>query len=240
MKKTLGGDCGHSDRAAAVPDRAGRHGAGRPERRLSLDDGPAADGGAELSVLLGLCLLISHFRSMRVRISLWLGLNLLCAVLGMANYYKLIYRLEPILLTDVTQIHEALETMGGMDFHFDMARLWAWVIGTAVAMAAAIFLLKQKRERRWFVLPLAGLMLAVGTPFLCTYELAGGGNRYDMVDQAQHDGCLYTAFAAENYRHATMRVDYSKEKTEEAYRTLEAEALKQTVQGTKSPTSFWC
>ena len=181
--------------------------------------------------LLGLCLLISHFRSMRVRVCLWLGLNLLCAVLGMANYYKLIYRLEPILLTDVTQIHEALETMGGMDFHFDMARLWAWVIGTAVAMAAAVFLLKQKRERRWFVLPLAGLMLAVGTPFLCTYELAGGGNRYDMVDQAQHDGCLYTAFAAENYRHATMRVDYSKEKTEEAYRALEAEALQQTVQG---------
>ena len=72
--------------------------------------------------LLGLCLLISHFRSMRVRVCLWLGLNLLCAVLGMANYYKLIYRLEPILLTDVTQIHEALETMGGMDFHFDMAR----------------------------------------------------------------------------------------------------------------------
>ena len=88
--------------------------------------------------LLGLCLLISHFRSMRVRISLWLGLNLLCAVLGMANYYKLIYRLEPILLTDVTQIHEALETMGGMDFHFDMARLWAWVIGTAVAMVSGI------------------------------------------------------------------------------------------------------
>ena len=88
---------------------------------------------------------------------------LLCAVLGMANYYKLIYRLEPILVTDVTQIREALETMGGMDFHFDMGKLWTWVIGTAVLMAAAILLLKQKRERRWLALPLAGLMLA----FVC-------------------------------------------------------------------------
>ena len=191
--------------------------------------------GLNYLFLLGLCLMISHFRSRRVRVCLWLGLNLLCAVLGMANYYKLIYRLEPVLLTDVTQIHEALETMGGMDFHFDMARLWAWVIGTAALMTAAVLLLKQKRERRWFALPLAGLMLAVGTPFLCTYELAGGGNRYDMVDQARHDGCLYTAFAAENYRHATMRVDYSQEKTEAAYRTLEAETLRQTVQGDEIP-----
>ena len=98
--------------------------------------------GLNYLFLLGLCLMISHFRSRRVRICLGLAVMLLCAVLGMANYYKLIYRLEPILLTDVTQIHEALETMGGMDFHFDMARLWAWVIGTAVAMTAAVFLLK--------------------------------------------------------------------------------------------------
>lgn len=122
-----------------------------------------------------------------------------------------------------------------MDFHFDMGKLWTWVIGTAVLMAAAILLLKQKRERRWLALPLAGLMLAVGTPFLCTYELAGGGNRYDMVDQTRHDGCLYTAFAAENYRHSTMRVDYSQEKTEAAYRALEAETPTQTAQGEEIP-----
>lgn len=191
--------------------------------------------GLNYLFLLGLCLMISHFRSRRVRVCLGLAVMLLCAVLGMANYYKLIYRLEPILVTDVTQIHEALETMGGMDFHFDMGKLWTWVIGTAVLMAAAILLLKQKRERRWLALPLAGLMLAVGTPFLCTYELAGGGNRYDMVDQTRHDGCLYTAFAAENYRHSTMRVDYSQEKTEAAYRALEAETPTQTAQGEEIP-----
>ena len=66
--------------------------------------------------LLGLCLMISHFRSRRVRVCLWLGLNLLCAVLGMANYYKLIYRLEPILVTDVTKFTRHWRPWAGWTF----------------------------------------------------------------------------------------------------------------------------
>lgn len=174
--------------------------------------------------MLGVCLLLDFFRSYRLKIGLYLAFCLFCALLGVANYYKLTFRLEPVLLSDVTQLGDAMATVTGLDFHID----WGLVAGVCLPLCAAAVvcccLVKQRRSKRRVLLPILGLCLVTAIPFLCTYERAGGGDRFDMADQARNDGCLYTAFAAENYRRSLMRLDYSQAETESAYRRLKADA----------------
>ncbi|MEG2251720.1 MAG: hypothetical protein RSC98_01645, partial [Clostridia bacterium] len=73
-------------------------------------------------LLLGLCLLFSIARSDRLRAGLTLGLGLVLALWGIANHYKLLYRLEPVLLSDITQIGDAAATLTGLHIQIDRAQ----------------------------------------------------------------------------------------------------------------------
>ncbi|MEG0741054.1 MAG: LTA synthase family protein [Clostridia bacterium] len=174
-------------------------------------------------LLLGLCLLFSIARSDRLRAGLTLGLGLVLALWGIANHYKLLYRLEPVLLSDITQIGDAAATLTGLDFQID----WAQILCVCAAFIAAIvlccFFVKTRRAKRGFVLPVLGLALLLGLPPLCTFERAVGSVRTDMVDHAKNEGCLYATVAVENYRRAIMRVDYAEQEVREGYRSLAAQ-----------------
>lgn len=165
------------------------------------------------------CLLLCLFPSRRVRVSCVLTLGLLCALLGIVNRYKMFYRMEPILFTDISQLSDAREAAAGLSLDIDFAQIW-WVLGGFAALFAAGIILVRGRARSGAVLPLLGAALLVAMPPLCTFSMAGGGARYDMVDQARTDGTLYAAIAMENHRRALMRVDYDESGVRAQYRAL--------------------
>ncbi|MDD3334888.1 MAG: LTA synthase family protein [Eubacteriales bacterium] len=173
--------------------------------------------------VLGLCFLLSIFRSNRLRVSLTLGLLLIGALFGVTNHYKLLYRLEPILWTDISQLGDAAATVGNLAFDIDFTQI-AWICGLFVlGVGLCCWRIRGKAPKRSLWLPLAGLALVCGVPFLCTFSLANGSVRTDMADHARNEGCLYTAFAMENHRRGLMRIDYEEAKVEEAYAGLQQE-----------------
>ena len=60
------------------------------------------------------CLLLCLVPSRRARLCSLLALGLLCAVLGIANRYKIFYRMEPLLFSDVAQLGDAWQAAAGL------------------------------------------------------------------------------------------------------------------------------
>ena len=186
-----------------------------------------------LALLWGVGLLLSLVVSDRRRILATLVLTLFFAVLGVANHYKLVYRLEPILLTDITQLGDLKATVTGLKFDIDLRPLLLMGCLFLVLCAATCALVKTRRVTRP-VLPAAlGLMLVLLLPRLCTFELAGGGAYTDMGVHARNEGSLYAAIAMENHREALMRVDYDEGEVRASY-----DALAQQAQQTASEAAL--
>lgn len=183
----------------------------------------------------GTCLFLCVFRSHKVKASLYAVICLFCALLGLSNYYKITFRLEPVLVTDITQLREAVTVMGGNDFKINP---WFFVTAGVLAIAAIVLsciFLKGKSKKRYFIPAIIGLALLIFIPSQCTFEHSNTANRYDLVDHAEHSGCLYTAIAAENYRHRQKITDYSQSSVEEAYRTIQQSAPDKTAEDAEKP-----
>ena len=114
--------------------------------------------------------------------------------------------------------------MTELEFDIDIGQVLWLGAGFAIAADLCCTRLKGKMGGRHPALALMGVALAAGMPFLCTFELAGGAERTDMADHARAEGCLYTAFAAENHRRALMRMDYDPVEVEALWKRLEDEA----------------
>lgn len=164
------------------------------------------------------CLILCVFRGRRTRSVCTLVLALIWSLLGLVNRYKMYFRMEPLLFTDVTQMGEAAQTLTSLDFGINMAEI-AVVIGLfAAAILACAVLIRARSRSRALLLPLAGAALLVIIPPMCTF--GGVTVRYDMIDHAQNEGTLYAALAMENHRHALMRVDYTEEDVRAQYAAL--------------------
>ncbi|MBR3874638.1 MAG: LTA synthase family protein [Clostridia bacterium] len=173
-----------------------------------------------LGLWLGLCLMISGFRSFRLRWVLTSTFGLLASLLGIANRYKMRYRIEPVLFTDLYQLGDAAQTVRHMEFSINLTEL-SLVLFAFVALAVAgVLLVKNRREKRRIVLPVLGLALLIALPPLCTFERIATRTRYDLVDVARTEGTLYTALAVENQRRSLLRVDYDEADVRAQYRAL--------------------
>lgn len=173
-------------------------------------------------LLAGLCALPALCRSTKSH-NLWLLVcTIACSVYGIVNHYKLIFRMEPILLTDVTQIRDAIEvTALGFDIN------WALVaVVAAVFIALAVWLFRRKGERvkRNWLLPLCGIALIVYLVSIGKFSLMIRHNATDMNEQAQKNGSLFTLIAMDKYRHSMMDLTYRQEDVEAAYSRLAQEA----------------
>lgn len=178
---------------------------------------------ANCAPFLGAALCLSFIAGYRARVISSLALALVSALYGIANRYKLVYRAEPILFTDVTQLGDAAAVVTGLNFEIDYAQL-AWVgLAFAALIALCAVFVKGRREARPVLLPVIGLALML-LPCLYTFELAGG-SRIDITDHANAEGSLYAASALENNRRALMRSDYSEDEITESARELQARAL---------------
>ncbi len=175
-----------------------------------------------LGLLMGLCALLALSASgKRHNLYLWL-LLVLCSVYGIVNHYKLMFRLEPILLTDVSQIRDAIEvTALGFDINWVLIGLVLAALGALV-----VVLLRQKGERvrRNWILPLAGAALLVWLVSIGKFSLMSRHNATDMNEQARKNGSLFTLIAMDRYRTSVMNIDYTQEDVEAAYTRLMAQA----------------
>ena len=175
------------------------------------------------ALMLGVCLILSLLSSDRARVALSLAACLLCALLGIANRYKMLYRLEPLLFTDVTQLADAKATLTGLQFDIDTALIVRVCAVWLLATVCGLVFLKRKQQTRPWLPALIGAALIVWLPGQCTFELANGSVRTDMVDHAKSEGSLYAAIAMENHRRALMRVDYEEQDVRAQYRELARE-----------------
>lgn len=168
------------------------------------------------------CLLMCLIPSRRARLCGLLALGLLCALLGIVNRYKIFYRMEPLLFSDVTQLADARQAAAGLSLDIDYVEI---IIVAAVfaALFAAAGIGMRGRSRCGALVPLLGAVVIAVLPPLSTFALANGRERYDMVDQACTDGALFTAIAMENHRRSLMRVDYDEPSVRDAYRALAEE-----------------
>lgn len=171
---------------------------------------------------LGACLLGYAFASGRLRCAYGLTLAWGAAMIGLISCYKMHYRLEPVLLSDVHQLSDAWKTVSMLDFQIDTNQLLR--MSAAFVLAALVcLLLIRRRTKRFKSLAAAGLALLIALPGLCTFENSGDITRYDLANHALNEGMVYTALAVENQRRSLMRVDYSEEAVQEACRLIEAE-----------------
>lgn len=172
------------------------------------------------------CLLLCLIPSRRARLCGLLALGLICALLGIVNRYKIFYRMEPLLFSDVTQLADARQAAAGLSLDIDYVEIII-VAGVFAVLFAAAGIGMRGRSRCGALLPLLGALLLAVLPPLSTFALANGRERYDMVDQARTDGTLFTAIAMENHRRSLMRgVNYDEQAVRDAYRALMEEAPK--------------
>ena len=172
------------------------------------------------------CLLLCLIPSRRARLCSLLALGLICALLGIVNRYKIFYRMEPLLFSDVTQLADARQAAAGLSLDIDYVEIII-VAGVFAVLFAAAGIGMRGRSRCGALLPLLGALLLAVLPPLSTFALANGRERYDMVDQARTDGTLFTAIAMENHRRSLMRgVNYDEQAVRDAYRALMEEAPK--------------
>lgn len=170
---------------------------------------------------LGLCLLGCALRGWRLRGGLLIGLCGLTALLGVANRYKMLFRMEPLLLTDVWQLGDAVTTVDTLDFGINLTELWLIAAATAVLIALWLWLMRNARRSRNLPAAALGLALVLLLPGQCTFARGGGDKRSDMMEHARGEGTLYAAFAAENYRLARLRVDDDPEEVRASYAKLQ-------------------
>lgn len=107
----------------------------------------------------------------------------------------MLYRLEPLLFTDVTQLADAKATLTGLQFDIDTALIVRVCAVWLLATVCGLVFLKRKQQTRPWLPALIGAALIVWLPGQCTFELANGSVRTDMVDHAKSEGSLYAAIA---------------------------------------------
>ena len=182
-------------------------------------------------LMAAVCTLPALCRSTKSH-NLWLwAMAFLCCLYGMVNHYKLVFRLEPILLTDVTQIRDAVE-VATLGFGIN------WVlIGIVIALliAALVLLLhsKGKPVRRHFWLPVLGVLLMVWLVSICKFSLLSRHNATDMNEQAKKNGSLFTLIAMDKYRSSLMNIDYHQKDVEAAYTRLMEAAPEENPEAVK-------
>lgn len=177
-------------------------------------------------LMLAMCLLLSVFRRQSVRALFMVFFCLLCSLFGIASYYKMLYRMEPVFLTDITQISDAMAVLTGLRFDIDIRRIAAWSVCGVLGMMIAFVGLKRFEHRRRWIPALFGVAMLVWLPSQYTFGLANGANRYDMVDHARNEGSLYTLIAMENHRQDLMHVDYHEDEVRAVYRDLQQKVQK--------------
>lgn len=193
---------------------------------------------ANYAVFLAVLLIFSFFPNNRLRAALMWLLWFAAAVIGMVNQYKILYRFEPVLFSDVTLIGGAIEiARGGLSFSIKWAEIAIVLVALVLVLPMLLWVMK-KEKKAWAILPpvIGIVLLAVLLPAF-TYGHSAGGKETDLVTQFKMDGTVYTAVEQARYSSDMKRSTHSEQEVRQAYRTI-AEAVPETKKGEKPNIIF--
>ena len=139
------------------------------------------------------CLLLCLIPSRRARLLSLLALALVCALLGIVNRYKIFYRMEPLLFSDVTQLADAQQAAAGLALDINFTEIFA-VAGVFAAPFIAAALWVRGRSRCGALLPLLGVLVMGGSS--AAVHLRAGGR----------PGALRYGGPGQDRRHAVHRL----------------------------------
>ncbi len=161
-----------------------------------------------LALFMGLFWLLDFFRSDRARLATALALLLLFCLLGIVNAYKIRYRFEPVLLTDLTLLGEMQTAVQQIDLKINWWQI-ALVLGFGIAaVVLALVFAQGVRRKRNVLVPLAGVILCCSVIPTCSLGELAQGNYTDLSDCAWQRGTLYTLVAMERQRMGLSDIPY--------------------------------
>ncbi len=176
-----------------------------------------------LGLLAGLFWLLALVRSDRARLMASIGMVTLCCLLGIVSFYKIRYRFEPILLTDVALFADARNVVEQIDLKINWWQL-AQVLGfSLLGTGMALVFVRGVRPRRSVVWPLAGVALCCAMIPLCSFDSLIQGKNVDLAECANQGGTLYTVVASERQRQSLLRVRYEEGDIQEAWQRIQRE-----------------
>lgn len=178
-----------------------------------------------LLLLCGVYWLFSIFRSDRLRACFCLLTTTLLFGIGIASYYKIYYRYEPVLISDLWQLQDMNQALTHMDLTIRWEILLAAILLCTALMTLCFFFLPGVRKRRSFLWPLAGIAFwfillphtTLGNPIL--------QHQTDLPGYANESGTLYTAISVENLRHISRTATYTDQEITDAYHDIASLAL---------------
>ncbi|MEA5015617.1 MAG: LTA synthase family protein [Candidatus Limiplasma sp.] len=188
-----------------------------------------------LGFFLGLFWLFALIRSDRARLCASLSLTLLFCVLGIVSFYKVRYRFEPILLSDLWLLGEIQHAVGQLDLKIDWAQAFRVVILGLAAIGLSLVFIRGRRARRSFLWPALGLALMAALIPGCNFEGITQGSNTSLADCAHHGGTLFTVVAAEKQRQSVASFSYHESEVDVAWQRVQSAVPQEKKQAAESP-----
>ncbi len=177
-----------------------------------------------LGFYLGVFWLLALIPSDRARLCASLSLALLCCVLGIVSFYKVRYRFEPILLSDLWLLAELPHAMGQLDLRIDWGQAArVMTLGLAVIGLALVFF-RGRRAKSGFLWPMLGLALMAALTPGCSFDRITQGSNTSLADCAHHGGTVFALVAAERQRQSIASFSYQEPEVDQAWQRIQGAA----------------
>lgn len=186
----------------------------------------AAIGRRPLMFLLDYGLLFCLFglfallRSDRLRMCCTILVTSLLSALGIINCYKIQYRFEPLLLTDIFQIGEMQNSLQELPMQINWMPSLALGLSTILALVLSILFLRRKRPKRSVLWPILSCLLLCALIPCCTFANPFIGTQTDLVEYSRAGGSLFAMIAMEKQRLSSLHSNYTPAAAEKAYEEI--------------------
>ena len=176
-------------------------------------------------LVAGVFAFFALFRRSRTRALVSLLFVFLFGLLGFVNYYKVQYRLEPLLLSDALQIGNIPSVLREFPMELNWRGLALLAGGTLLLMILSCVFLRYRRPKIQITWPIVGF-IAIGLLLpTCTFQNNFVSEETDLIAYSRKGGGLYNMIAMESMRSAKAYAGYTPEEAEETYRNVAALAL---------------
>ncbi|NLV57864.1 MAG: LTA synthase family protein [Clostridiales bacterium] len=174
-----------------------------------------------LGFFFGIFWILALMRDDRARLVTSLSMLLLLCTLGLVSFYKIRYRFEPILLSDIWLLNEVPHAMGQLDLKIDWRQAARAVGLCSASILLSLVFVRGRRQKRSFLWPTLGLALICAFVPACSFDRITQGGNTDLADCAYHGGTLFTMVAAERQRQSIATFSYEETEVDRALQRVQ-------------------
>ncbi len=161
--------------------------------------------------------LLAFFRGDRARSVLAIFLTVVLGAVGFGSFYKLRFRFEPALLTDLWQMSDLRTTVSRLGFPVNWTLAALLLVAGLSGLTLSCVFLRRVRKKHCLLWPGLGSVLFCLLLSGCTLASPVVGMQTDLMAYARIGGGMYTMLAAERQRQENMRYDYNESQVPGAY-----------------------